>query len=286
MIAPLEIPAARRCFSTLGCVELNFPQILGLAAEFGIPAIELRGFSGRMDMPQLCAELGLTPARVDELCRMHHTRLALAGSSVKLSTATPTDLAELIQFSAWADSLRIPYVRVFGGGTWGQPLHDADYAQAAQFVEAWRREQTARRWRVELLLETHDAFSTSAPCLELNRRLAEPLNLIWDSHHTWRLGGDPVQSTWRQIGGLVRHVHVKDSIDRPSARHPYTYVLPGEGQMPWNELILLLEREGFAGCISLEWERFWHPYLPPLREALARFKPANRATLEEKAAAS
>ncbi len=269
MTAPLE--ERQRCFSTLGCVELDFQQICNLAAEFQIPGIELRGISGRMDMPQLCAEQGLTPARVHEICQANHTHLVVAGSSIKLTNASKTEFTDLLVFSAWADSLGIPWIRVFGGGTWGQPLTDADYTHALELIHAWRQERTARGWQVELLLETHDAFSASAPCLELNRRLVQPLNLIWDSHHTWRVGGEALESTWNQLGALVKHVHVKDSIDRPSARHPYTYVLPGDGQMPLDELMNLLEAHRFHGFISLEWEKFWHPYLPPLRDALARF---------------
>ena len=288
MTAPLRVPSARLCFSTLGCVELDLVQILALAAEFGIPAVELRGLSGRMDMPQLCAEQRLTPPRIAALCQEHRTRLAVAGSSFKLIDASPSALADLIQFCAWADSLSIPYVRIFGGGTWGEPIQEKEFAHAVECLETWRAEQHTRSWQVELLLETHDAFSASAPCLELNRRLTRPLNLIWDTHHTWRLGGETVESTWKQIGPRVRHIHVKDSVDRPSARHPYTYVLPGEGQMPWNDLDALLRREPFDGLISLEWERFWHPYLPPLRDALAHFSRQDRLALPrtEKATAA
>jgi hypothetical protein len=30
-----------------------------------------------------------------------------------------------------------------------------------------------------------------------------------------------------------------------------------------------LRADNFAGPVSLEWERLWHPYLPPLDVALA-----------------
>jgi len=99
--------------------------------------------------------------------------------------------------------------------------------------------------------------------------------VIWDTHHTWRIGGESPEMTWRQIGKFVKHVQVKDSVDKASARHPYTYVLPGDGQMPLGEVMSLLEREGFDGFVSLEWERHWHPYLPPLRDALARMAERN-----------
>ncbi len=88
MTARLEAFGRRRCFSTLGCVELSFSEICELAAEFGVPGLELRGIGGRMDMPQYCAEQGLTTARTQEICRRCQTELVVAGSSVKLTTAS------------------------------------------------------------------------------------------------------------------------------------------------------------------------------------------------------
>jgi sugar phosphate isomerase/epimerase len=63
-------------------------------------------------------------------------------------------------------------------------------------------------------------------------------------------------------------VHIKDSTGLPSARHPYTYVIPGTGEMPLPEVMSVLRRDGYNGAISLEWEKMWHPYLPDLSEAL------------------
>jgi beta-glucosidase len=36
----------------------------------------------------------------------------------------------------------------------------------------------------------------------------------------------------------------------------------------------MLTRDGYTGCVSLEWERKWHPYLPPLRDALSALRAA------------
>ena len=34
------------------------------------------------------------------------------------------------------------------------------------------------------------------------------------------------------------------------------------------ETMSAAQRAAFAGVVSLEWERLWHPYLPPLEDAL------------------
>src|SRR5512139_739572 len=98
MTAPLEGRRARWCFSTLGCADLSFPDICGLAGEFRIQGIELRGIGGRMDMPQYCADENLMPAVMRETAQRHQAKLAVAGSSLKLVDATDTHRVELLAF--------------------------------------------------------------------------------------------------------------------------------------------------------------------------------------------
>jgi sugar phosphate isomerase/epimerase len=265
MTVPLDL---QWCFSTLGCPEASLADACDLAQQFLISAIELRSLGNTVALPQLFAKSGWTPSFVSEICAQHSVRLAVAGSSFKLISPDPGERASLVTFCAWADALKIPYVRIFGGGKWGTPLAEEDFQTAARNLEWWEAERSARGWQLEWLLETHDAFAASEPCLRLNERLRTPLNLIWDSHHTWRYAGEPPAETWRRLGRFVRHVHFKDSIDRPSARHPYTYVPCGEGQMPLAETAAVLRGNHFTGGVSLEWEKLWHPYLPPLSAAL------------------
>lgn len=61
---------------------------------------------------------------------------------------------------------------------------------------------------------------------------------------------------------------MKDSVSKPSANHPYSYVAPGEGEFPAAPLMKLL-RDEFAGPVCLEWDKLWHAYLTPLDGALA-----------------
>ena len=252
----------------MGCAELSLAETCALAEKFSIPAIELRALNNTIELPKLFRETGWTPAVVREICARHSVQLLGANSSYGLISPDPAERAALGEFCGWADALGIPYVRVFGGGKWGTPLTDENFQTAIRNLDWFRAEKSARGWRLELLLEMHDAFSASAPVLQLNEMLAEPLNIIWDSHHTWRAAGESPSESWRQLRPFIRHVHIKDSIDQPSARHPYTYVLSGEGQMPMAETIALLRAAKFTGGVSLEWEKLWHPYMPSLDVAL------------------
>jgi sugar phosphate isomerase/epimerase len=117
------------------------------------------------------------------------------------------------------------------------------------------------------MVETHDSLLTAAAIARF-QAAAPATAILWDAHHTWRKGGEDPLVTWRAIHSGVVHVHVKDSIGVPSARHPFTYVLPGDGEFPAAPLLATLQADGFAGPVSLEWEKQWHPYLPSLDTAL------------------
>jgi sugar phosphate isomerase/epimerase len=269
-----SVGALRWGISSLGCGELTLPDMCGLAGRFGIDALELRSVAGRLDLPAYLAETYPDPAAVRALLGEAGVRVVVLDSSFKLVGGSVAEREELRAFACWADALQAPYIRVFGGGTMERGLSGDDLRQAAAHVDWWSREKAARGWKADLILETHDGFSAADRCLALQDRLAGALPVLWDTHHTWKLGGEEPAATWRRLGPLVRHVHIKDSVSIPSARHPYSYVMPGTGEFPALETLDLLAADGYGGVVCLEWERKWHPYLPPLEEALAALPAA------------
>ena len=246
-------------YSTLGAPEFSLAQCEALAGEFGLDFLELRALEGHTDLPALFEERAAEPVRI---------ALRMLGSSLRLTEASSADVEAFYGYAALAHRLHIPYLRVFGGGRVGDGVSAAQLARAAECVERVRGEMRARGWKGEILLETHDAFSIPEACLELNRRISKPLNLLWDSHHTWRFGGETPAETWRKIGPLVRHVHYKDSV---AEGRQLRYVLPGDGEFPHAALFEVLHTHAYLGGVSLEWEKLWHPELPPLRDALESF---------------
>jgi sugar phosphate isomerase/epimerase len=255
------------CFSTMGCTELTLPQVLTLADQFSIDCLELRSLENRIDLPAYLAEQpGGLPAIRSSLSR-HPARVL--GTSFKLVGDTEAGRTTLLSFAQLAEQIGTPYLRIFGGGTWGTPLMDENYRQAVEVLNWWQEQKKKNKWQVEILIETHDAFSASPPLLKLFELLGRTHPIIWDSHHTWRLAGETPADSWKHLKPHTRHVHIKDSILKPSARHPYTYVLPGTGEMPARQVLDLLQKDNFNGAVSLEWEKMWHPYLTPIQDALS-----------------
>jgi sugar phosphate isomerase/epimerase len=251
-------------FSTMGDPALTYADASRLASEFNLQYIDLRVLEGSLDLPgyfrtqsNIELETGV-PVRI--VCTSFH-----------LEDTSAASLEECLAFAEVAARLRAPFIRVFAGGGGTRP-DSSEVQLAPATVRHVRSELLRRELDVELLLETHGGYSFSAPCLELERQLDQPLGLLWDSHHTWKIGGESLGQTWENLAPFIRHLHYKDSISVPGSSGQFRYVIPGTGEFPTSALFDLLKQENFQGGVSLEWEKLWHPELAPLREALKAFR--------------
>ncbi len=255
-----------RAFSTLGCVELTLDEIFALASRHELDAVELRGVGGSLDVPAWLAQTYGSPENFAAHALRSPIRIVALDTSLRLIGNTPAEREEFLQFIPWAEALGVPRLRVFDGGS--KALTDAELAQALDTLAWWNALRTENGWSTDLMIETHDALVTTPAIQRFLAAAPAGASLLWDAHHTWRQGGENPVATWQAIKSAVVHIHVKDSIAIPSGRHPYTYVPPGEGEFPMAALRDVLEREPYAGTVSLEWERHWHPTLEPLQGAL------------------
>jgi sugar phosphate isomerase/epimerase len=253
-------------FSTLGCPELNLDGAINLAARHGLHVLELRTLNNTTDLPAWFQEHYVTPAALAAHLKQKRTKVCALGTSFKLVGHDDIDRAQLVNFVRWADEADVPWLRVFDGGKRGDA---AEAKEAADTLKWWREQRIKNNWAVELVMETHDGFVTSEALQNLISQCPN-VSILWDAHHTWKKGGEAPLKTWKTIRNHVMHLHVKDSVSQPSPNgsHPYTYVLPGEGEFPMAELREALRDHKYNGVISLEWERMWHPYLPELDKAL------------------
>ncbi len=251
----------RRAFSTLGCPDLGLDAVLDLAAARGVDGVELRALEGRLDLPALLAERDGTPAALAARLGPRAGRVAVLSTSLTLATAGPAEREEFLAFVPWAEGLGVRWLRVFDGAGPG------GLAPLLATIGWWRERRRAEGWGCDLLVETHDTLFTGAAIAEFGAASGGAA-VLWDTFNTWLKGGEDPRRTWELAGPHVRHVHVKDAVRRPSERFPWTYVAPGEGEFPFAALLEVLRRDGFAGPVSLEWERLWHPYLGPLADAL------------------
>jgi len=254
----------RRAFSTLGFPEADLAGAFALAARHDLDGVELRALERSLDLPQYFADRFGTPAALAAQIVQEEWRVVSLDTSVRLLTATAAERELLLAFVPWAEACGAPYLRVFDGGTTAGPN---EIARAAENLRWWRDLRSKHGWKTDLMIETHDALVTTGAI----RRLLEVVPdaaILWDSHHTWYKGGELPADTWRAIGSNVVHIHVNESLARGAEESRPIHMPPGTGEFPMKSLLAALGQK-FQGVISLEWEKYWIPAMPPLELALA-----------------
>jgi sugar phosphate isomerase/epimerase len=194
-----------------------------------------------------------------------------------------------------AAALGAGFVRVFGDVIPAEPpwAQEAILDQIAEGLN--RMGEFAAPHQVDVLLETHGDFASTAVVRRLMPRITSPaVGILWDTHHPWKFFGESLPETWSVLRQWVRHTHWKDSVTRPadsgsaveegahsaesaaalalmSGHRDADYVLFGGGEFPADECARLLKQSGYDGWLSLEWEKMWHPQIEPAEIALPLF---------------
>ena len=110
----------------------------------------------------------------------------------------------------------------------------------------------AEKSRVTLLIKTTGVFSDTSKLRELLESFAsDNLAALWDMHHPFRDCGESADTTIKNLGAYVKHVHLRDSDDSGE------YNLIGEGTLPIESMMRALYSIDYDGFISLEWKREW-----------------------------
>lgn len=235
----------------------------------GYQGIELRGVAGQMDLPAADPFLPENLERTQNELADKGLSICCLGSSVRFDDAGK--LKEHLEsgraYIDLASRLSVPYIRVFGDSI-PEPALEAQITD--QVVDGLQTLGTYAEERgVYVLIESHGDFSQSRRLAAVMERVNSPaVGILWDMHHPWRFHGEQLAESYKAIGPWVRHVHLKDSI---RTENGFRYTLPGEGEFPWAEALALLQRAGYQGWLSFEWEKKWHPQIEPPDVAFPRF---------------
>lgn len=258
-----------RSFSTLGSPHLAWLETLQFARDSGLDAVEIRCLAGEVVEPAKFDQLLPAPAQARQDLETAGLALAMMGTSVKLLQRTENELQHLTAFARIADQLGCPWLRIFDGGTIGETPSAETLAHAGKFLENWAKIRSQHGFHCDLAVETHDAMAKLSASRDMLAALPH-FNVLWDTHHTWR-NGENLAEYYQLVQDRTVHFHVKDSVDRPSKRKPYTYVEPGTGEFPWSSLGTLIAAHSSAARISFEWEKHWNPELPAIEEVMPAF---------------
>ncbi len=257
-------------FSTLGTPKWNWIPTLDFAAAHGFAAVELRGILETLDLSQ---RPEFQPSQIAQTRRELRDRglvVPVLGASINMHERDVAKYAEAMaetrRFIDVASALGTPYVRVFGNTL----VKGAPRSPQLAYIARGLRElgAYAQPRGVTVLLESHGDFVDSPTLLEIMRLVdSSAVALLWDAHHTF-VGGESPETSVRELGRLIRHTHLKDSVPTGADRR---YVLTGTGEVPVRRQVEALARSGYRGLYNFEWEKRWHPEIEEPEVAIAQY---------------
>ncbi len=241
-------------FSTLGCPEWSFADIISTASDMDYDGVEIRGVGHELDGSKIPQFSDMAAPKTQKLLRDKGLAIACLSSACYLNdkNMTAQTQEQARDYVDTAQRMNVKYVRVladYGPEQSGQL--DEGYI-AAQLKEV---AQYAKPKNVDVLVETNGYFANSTRMAELINKAGEQnVGVIWDIHHPYRYFKERPETTIGTIGDLIRHVHVKDStIDCGKLK----YTMIGYGDLPIRDCVDKLLAIGYEGFFSLEWLKRW-----------------------------
>lgn len=261
-------------FSTLGCPDWSFAQVLENARAMGFSGIEVRGLEGRMLAQEIVAfQPGVQQDTLRALAAAGQTFVCF-GTSVNLHDPAGAERAQAEGRAAIdvCAAMGIPYIRVFGNDIPDKSDELSTIERVARGLRALC--DYAQGTKVGVLLETHGEFNTIERVLGAAERVERAnFGIVWDIAHTDKVYADDYEVFYRALKPYIRHTHIKDQLR--DAR--FTLTAPGEGQIPILPIARMLLEDGYDGWFSLEWEKKWHPELPEAELAFPQYVALMRA---------
>jgi fatty-acyl-CoA synthase len=258
-------------FSTLGCPNWTWREIISAAVDLGYNGIELRGLGEDIFLPKIDL---FSPEHIRE------TRDDLSGKGLSIPCVTSDVCLHLDNkdyvasgrlYIALAANIGAKYVRLLGDtGPAPLPYVDEDLVQKRLEIFAPIAEASG----VTLLVETNGVFADTKRLKNLIERVDSPaVGVLWDLHHPVRYFGEPVEKTYANIGKYVHHVHIKDSV---MENGQLQYKMLGYGDLPIDDCLHVLKSAGYDEFISLEWTKRWNMELEDAGIVFSHFAHAIR----------
>lgn len=241
-------------FSTLGCPEWSWEDMLVTAKDLGFNGIELRGIENELYVPK--AKPFLNDKIEGTLERLKKLKLEIPclTSSCYLFDKGNIDffINEGKEYIALASRIGTPYIRVLGDAN-PEPGTEIDEDFVAKNLITLGT--FAEGKNVKVLIETNGVFSDSKKMLTLLKKVNNPnIGVLWDVHHPFRFAGEGVEDTYGRLKEYIKYVHIKDScIEKGKVK----YKMMGYGDVPVRQAIKLLKNNSYPGFISLEWVKRW-----------------------------
>lgn len=259
-------------FSTLGCPDWSFDQILAFAKQYRFSGLEIRGLQRQLDLTQ-CPEFSSAAAIQQSLRKAKDAGVRIvnlgASTALHLPAGPEKDKAmdEARRFIDLAAALTCPYVRVF-------PNNFPKGEEKAAVLDRMRHglamlADYAKERSVTVLMETHGDLVYADDLVAVMQPLAHAhAGLVWDCVNMYSITKEAPAIVYPKLKPYILHTHIKDyRMENGKMR----YCFLGKGESPIMAAVELLRRDNYKGYYSFEWEKLWHPEIEEPDVAIADY---------------
>ena len=253
-------------FSTKGWHNSTFDEFCDIATELKFGGIELHNIHNRLFTDKDGAFHDY--AANATLRRLYEKKLSLPCIDTICNPAVKGDEAATIEeITACiniAATLHIPCVRVRAVGDGDVDEISDTMAEVISKVLPMAEEKN-----ITILVETCGVYCDTAALRTLLDRFAcDNLAALWDMYSPYFICGEDPDTTIKNLGAYIRHVHIKDAVKTDNGTE---FCLIGEGEMPVGEMMAALRSVNYDGFVSLEWDPKWCEELDDMEIIFSQF---------------
>ncbi len=258
-------------FSTLGCPDWTFQQIVDFASQHHYEGIEVRGILRQLDLTKCKVFSRENKAGTLKVMEDNSLKFVDLGASCNLHISEPQDrkknLDEAKQFIDLAQEFNCPYIRVFPNNF----PKDREKGETMDLIANGLLELAnyAKGSNVIVLIESHGDLLFIEDLEKIMKATEHPkVGMVWDVTNMWIKTKESPTLAYERLKKYIRHTHIKDA---KMVSGKILYVGLGQGEVPIFEAIDVLENGGYQGYYSFEWEKFWHPEIEAPELAIANY---------------
>lgn len=228
-------------FSTRGWQGLGFEDLVSISKEMRFQGFELYSLQKENSFYERGGQLHpyTVAATVREL---RDKRIEIPCLDTALELTDKENLETIKWLMDMAASMHVPYVSAVA--------EIDDESAVKEIIEKIIPE--AKKAGVIFLIKTTGIYADTERLRNLLDGFADDsLGVLWDMHHPYYDFKETADTTIKNLGAYVKHVHLRDSNEDGS------YTVIGEGTLPISDMLMALSSIDYDGYISLEWKPEW-----------------------------
>ncbi len=221
-------------FSTNRWNDISLEGFIDIAKEYKFQGIEIH------DINEVTAEQA---SEINHKLMENKIKISCIDMTSDISSDDiDSSFKEFLNCVELCITLHTPYIRV--------KSYTENEENVVKFVE--KALPVAEKNNIVILVETVGMYADTSKLIELlNSYASDHFAALWDLHYPYREHKESPETTVKNLGAYIKHVHMKDSDGENS------YNLVGEGSLPIADIMNALRSVNFDGFISIEWDPSW-----------------------------